>query len=58
MGFITVDDLGNKLYYEDTGPPSAGNSDNAYTTFIILHGTSFHSSKSMNSLVHIHIAND
>ncbi|KAL5513084.1 hypothetical protein ACEPAH_3482 [Sanghuangporus vaninii] len=40
MPVITIDDLGNTLYYEDTGvPPDAVA---LYTTLIIVHGTGFH----------------
>ena len=45
MPAITIDDQGHRLYYEDTGvPPDVKG---VYTTLMIIHGTSFHSRKSI-----------
>lgn len=42
MPTIVVDEQGHYLSYEDTGAPNV-KSDKSYTTFLIIHGTSFHS---------------
>ncbi|KAH8111408.1 hypothetical protein DFH11DRAFT_1513177 [Phellopilus nigrolimitatus] len=41
MPLISVNEQGDNLFYEDTGAP-AGASE-PYTTFIVVHGTAFHS---------------
>lgn len=45
MPTIIVDDQNHYLHYEDTGVPGSS-SKTPYTTFIVVHGTSFHSGES------------
>ena len=40
MPIALLDDAGTRLYYEDSGAPSAN-----YTTLVLVHGSGFHSGK-------------
>ena len=42
MPSIVVDNLGNSLFYVDSGAPTGASSDKPYTTLIAVHGTAFH----------------